>query len=225
MTTQFSLWRIEAFPSGTPPCDLSALQHGLALHLRYHPLHSILVQVGAAQQSYVALPPCSGCLQARCVVGCPVEALRRTVRAGLHPTARLQRVRTGLVQRPATVAYLARPLPNAQPLDGGVLHGWAHGTLIVTWAPRHPLRLTAPRPHLWALLSAGGSGPDLAETLDTYGWHARQITPSIATALREHPAIGNLLAAPWPAAPWLSLPLPAPPVLTGASVGGSEAVR
>jgi hypothetical protein len=208
------LLRLELPQAIHSPADITALQRGLSLHLRYRSLRSLLVQVGTVQQSYVSLEGCGGCIQGRCVLGCPVETLRRTIYAGLHPEAELLRVRTGLVERPAVVAYIATPTPKAQPLDGRLLHGWGHATLVVNWLPHHPLRLGPQAVHAWALCIAGGSGPDLAGALADYGWTARRIVPALAVQMRNHPGIATLAAKPWPHTPWLALPVSVPARIT-----------
>lgn len=204
------LFRLELPPTTPSPTDADALQRGLSLHLRYRSLRSLLVQVGTVQQSYVSLEGCGGCVQGRCELGCPVETMRRTLYAGLHPEAELRRVRTGLVERPATGAFIATPTPEARPLDGALLHGWEHATLVVNWLPHHPLRLGPQAVHAWALCIAGGSGPDLDALLAGYGWTGRQVVPALAVQMRNHPGIATLAAKPWPHAPWMALPVPAP---------------
>lgn len=203
------LLRLELPHAIHSPADADALQRGLSLHLRYRSLRSLLVQIGSVQQSYLSLEGCGGCIQGRCALGCPVETLRRTLYAGLHQEAELRRVRTGLVERSAAVAFIATPTPEAQPLDGGLLHGWEHATLVVNWLPHHPLRLGPQAIHTWALCIAGGSGPDLTAALAAYGWMVRRVVPALAVQMRNHPGIATLAAKPWPHAPWLALPVPA----------------
>jgi hypothetical protein len=142
-----------------------ALAEGLRLHLQHTPMDTVLMRIGARQQSYVALNGCAGCAWERCEPGCRVELLRRLL-AERAPMLRLEPVRGELAPRPYARVALAIPT-RGRTLNGAMLQNWPEARLVVRWRPGHKGKLTAA-----ALLLAGAEGHDPRAALRAQGWRA-----------------------------------------------------
>lgn len=202
----FTLWRIsnDLWATAGSLADEHALARGLRAHLASVGLCSAVVQVGAAQRAYLALQGCEGCALDRCLPGCRVGLLRRTLRAALGKDAHLTLIRRGL--DPFGYQHFLWAWPagkDARPLSGEVLVGWPRARVITRW------RLGRERWGVGATIALGGErqGPALAPRLRELGWTSRPIPPMLhrwATA-PFGPLLG-LRAGTWPGEPWLLLP-------------------
>jgi hypothetical protein len=175
----YLLWRL----IGTTPETITQpqrLSEGLALHLRYADLLTVVVQIGERQQAYVALHGCISCGQARCAPSCPVQLLRRLLVACI-PGAELQLAMSGLAQRPYRRVVVALPAPTAQPLDGTLLHAWDEARLQLRWHQGRRGLCCA------ALLAVGADGPDPNGVLQTQGWSPRPIEAWLAHRTLQMP--------------------------------------
>ncbi|MEI7770951.1 MAG: hypothetical protein WCI67_13215 [Chloroflexales bacterium] len=158
------LWRLET--AGAPaPSDPARLLAGLRLHLDHAPLTTVLVQIGARRQGYVALRGCAGCVHDRCAPGCPGELLRRLL-AQAAPALTLRPVPRGLAARPTTRVVLATPGRHPQPLDAALLTPWPEARLVIGWRT-HAARLQA-----GALLAVGADDPSPEAAVQARGWRA-----------------------------------------------------
>lgn len=199
----YLLWRLSGATVETI-AQPERWSEGLALHLRYADLLTVLVQIGERQQAYLALHGCSGCTQTRCAPGCPTQLLRRLL-AACVPGAELHVAISGLARRPYRRVIVAMPTTTAQPLDGTLLHTWDEARLQLRWRQgRRGL-------HCAALLAAGADGPDPAVMLQTQGWQPRPIESWLAWHTLPMP-MPYLSALPCRTQLALALLLPSPPI-------------
>ena len=93
-----TLWRISnsSWITADSMVDAHSLALGLRAHLLGDGLCSAVVQIGPGQRSYLALHGCEGCAHSRCLPGCRVVLMRRTLRATMGADAQLTMVRRGL---------------------------------------------------------------------------------------------------------------------------------
>lgn len=154
-------WRIDGYGPAAP-IDHDKLVAGLARHLAHAPVWLLLAQIGTEQQSYVSLSGCAGCARAQCAPGCYVALLHRLLRAAA-PQLRLHAVQRGLAPRPYSELVYARPGPDADPLDGRLLHPWPDARLILHWQPRRR------GPAVAALLAVGGASDSALAALALRG--------------------------------------------------------
>lgn len=199
-----TIWRVDLPVLTTWRPDQLAL--GLSRHLSVTGLIGVTMQIDERRRGYVALEGCAGCAHGRCLPGCLVEALRRTLRAACGLEAGLGLVRSGLSARPYTRAARLRPTPAAAPIPAAALRPWPEARLDLVWSPA-PLRTGA---LVTATLRVGADGPDPATTPLAEGWEAqaaRLRRPAPAT-----PALPLLPGGrPFPGEPFLALPVvPAP---------------
>lgn len=216
-TTTTTLWRV-ALTADQPVARPDQLVLGLRRHLAVASLRAAVVQIGERQQAYIALDGCSGCAHGRCVEGCRVEALRRTLRAACGSSVALSLVKTGLSPRPYTRRYVLRPMParseDVAPLSGAHLRAWPEARLTVAWnAAQKGVPSCAVTLHL------GELGPEPSQELAALGWQATS-RPFLVFPRRERPdphlglELGTRLrpdslfgtAAPWSRDPWLPMP-------------------
>jgi hypothetical protein len=209
-TTPATLWRI-SIATEEPITKPDALATGLRRHLAVAPLRAAIVQIGDRQQAYITLEGCPGCAYGRCVEGCRVESLRRTLRAAAGPNIAITLVRSGLTQRPYTRRYALRLLPGftgvAPALAGTMLHHWPDARLMVAWEG-----IVKEQPTFTAWLHLGNKGPEPQATFAEFGWQTilRRLLPG------EHPSVhlanefGMLTPIngplPWVGDPWLPVP-------------------
>lgn len=192
------LWRLEPHPPSRMPHP--ALADDLRLHLRYAPLLTVLMQIGSQQQSYLQTTGCSGCRHQRCRPDCRMQLLKRLLVA--DQVARdLRPIPLGLAIRPYTRMVLAIPGPQAQALDGQVLHPWRDARLWAVW------RMVAGHAMVGVALAAGADGPDPLLLLRTHGWYGWTVPASMVRAgtsstIPWHIPYGWV----WPHAPQVLLP-------------------
>lgn len=172
-TSHRGTWRLVGHSRLLGEDAREALAEGLRLHLQHTPMDTVLMRIGARQQSYVALNGCAGCPWERCEPGCRVELLRRLL-AERAPTLRLEPIRGELAPRPYTRVALAIPRGD-RPLSGAMLQNWPEARLVVRWRPGHKGRLTAA-----ALLLAGAEGADPSAALRAQGWRAWRLPAPLA---------------------------------------------
>lgn len=216
-TTTTTLWRV-ALTADQPVARPDQLVLGLRRHLAVASLRAAVVQIGERQQAYIALDGCSGCAHGRCVEGCRVEALRRTLRAACGSSVALSLVKTGLSPRPYTRRYVLRPMAarseDVVPLSGAYLRAWPEARLTVAWnAAQKGVPSCAVTLHL------GELGPEPSHELAALGWQTisrpflmfprrEQADPhlglELGTRLRPDSLFGT--AAPWSGDPWLPMP-------------------
>jgi hypothetical protein len=168
----YLLWRLTGATSETIawPERLSA---GLALHLRYTDLLTVLIQIGDRQQAYLVLHGCATCAQTHCAPGCPTQLLRRLL-AACAPDTALRLTMSGLAWRPYRRVIVALPTATAQPLDGTLLHAWGEARLQLRWHQSQRGQ------HCAALLMLGADGPDPVVVLQAQGWQPRPIETWLA---------------------------------------------
>lgn len=205
----FTLWRLSntSWLTTASVVDTHSLALGLRAHLLGDALCSAVVQIGAGQRGYLALRGCEGCAHSRCLPGCRVELMRRTLRATMGEHTRLTMLHRGL--DPFGYQHFLWTWPakkDAQPLSGEVLAGWPRARMIARWQPGQE------QWDVGAVLALGGetAGPDVAPRLQAYGW-ASQPIPAQLARWAPHP-FGPLLGlrkGHWQAEPWLLLPAPA----------------
>ena len=141
-------------------CDNDNLAKGLRRHMTIRPFVNTLMQIGTAQQTYLALPGCGKCERNQCAITCHVQLLRRVL-AGSGTALRLLPVVQGFIPRTYTRAVVASPTRDAQPLDGAFLAdaAWGDARLTQVWVgTKTTLRVLA-------VLRAGADGPDLRAQL------------------------------------------------------------
>lgn len=205
MNAPWTLWRLG--PAIPPDPDHDALSAGLCNHLAHAGIGTCLIQIAEAQRAYVALAGCPGCQMGRCVVGCRVELLRRTLRAALGERATLTLVRRGLDPLGYRRVIWAWPASaGAQPIDGAILAGWPRARMALSWRP------SGPRRRVSALIALGGAGgPDVTGPLRAHGW-ACQEAPTLARRWLADPfgPVAHWRSGALGGAPWLLLPAPAP---------------
>jgi hypothetical protein len=197
-----TLWRIAGASTTTAHPD--RLIAGLRLHLRYAALTSVLMQIGAQQQAYVALVGCEGCAHGRCAPGCRADLFGRMLRASI-PACDPRYVASGLAARPYTRAALAWPAPRAQALTGALLHAWAESRLVLHWP-----RASGRTPTVAALVLTSSAGPEPASVLRSCGWRAIALPAPLVLRLAKAPIpTGAPIGARWAGAPTLLLAEPA----------------
>src|SRR5687767_14022977 len=99
MASYRSLWALEHATSETLT-GAGRLAEALRLHIEQAEdgLTCVLVQIGQRQRAYLLLTGCPGCQVGRCVPGCRVHLLSRSLRAGFA-SAGLRHVHDGLQPR------------------------------------------------------------------------------------------------------------------------------
>lgn len=202
----FTLWRISntSWITTGSVVDAHSLALGLRAHLLGDELCSAVVQIGAGQRGYLALHSCEGCAHNRCLPGCRVELMRRTLRATMGEDTQLTMVRRGLDPLGYQRFLWAWPSKkDAQPLSGKVLAGWPRARMIARWYPGQD------RWDVGAVIALGGeaAGPDVAPRLRERSW-ATQPIPPMLTCWASEP-FGLLLGlrrSQWSGEPWLLLP-------------------
>lgn len=217
-----TLWRLDG-ATDTTLMEPARLEQGLRLHLQHTELTTVLMQIGAQQQAYVAMEGCEGCAHGRCLPGCYVELLRRLIgvcfeACTLHPVV------GGLAARPYRRAALAWPTTKAAPLADLSLASWPEARLMVHW------RRTARQIACAALLSVGTDGPDPVAALRAAFWQAWTL-PKALGPKRAHSVSTLTLPFPqrWPHAPTVLWPQPAVlredvRMLAGSDVAGAAPV-
>src|SRR5262245_11501861 len=168
----YLLWRLSGATSETIT-QPERLSEGLALHLRYADLLTVLVQIGERQQAYLALHGCSSCTQTRCAPGCPTQLLRRLLAACI-PGASLHLAMSGLARRTYQRVVVALPTATAQPLDSTLLHTWDEARLQQRWHQGRRGLCCA------VLLAVGADGPDPVAVLRTQSWQPCPIETRLA---------------------------------------------
>jgi hypothetical protein len=167
------LWHLRGSGSEGFRTAPTAFIDGLTLHVANAALVSVLMQIGATQQSYVAMRGCSGCERGRCESGCHVDMFQRLLdRHGTGLT--LQHVTGGLATRPYTRVVVAVPGRHAQ-LHSELLHPWPEARLVVSWQPgkRGSIQMAA-------LLLVGADGPSPCRELRARGWQPWPVLTAIA---------------------------------------------
>jgi hypothetical protein len=201
----FTLWRLSSEQlAATGSFDRATLAQGLGAHLTAAELWSAVVQVNAGQRPYVALHGCPGCAAGRCVTGCHVGLLSRTLRASMGVDTRLTLVRLGFETSGYQRYLWAWPAKKAaQPLGGEVLAGWPRARLLARWRPGRD------RWSVGAVIALGGepAGPDLAPVLRERSWASQVIPQALHRwALNPFGLLLGLRAGQWRGEPWLMLP-------------------
>ncbi len=158
-----TIWRIDM--TTTTTIDHARLAAGLRLHVAHSSLTTVAMQIGAQQQCYVVLDGCPGCLTDQCRIGCRAALFRRLLPACIAGVeVRPISVPQGFARRPYQRGVLARPGPDARPLDAALLHRWHEARLIMHWTfAQRALRSSA-----LLLTSAEDPAPD--EQLREVGW-------------------------------------------------------
>jgi hypothetical protein len=201
-----TLWRISnsSWITADSIVDAPSLALGLRAHLLGDELCSAVVQIGPGQRGYLALHGCEGCAHSRCLPGCRVELMRRTLRATMGEGTQLTIVRRGLDPLGYQRFLWAWPLKrDAQPLSGEVLAGWPRARMVARWCAGQE------RWDVGAVIALGGeaAGPDVAPRLRECGWSTQPI-PRLLTRWASDP-FGLLLGlhrGRWQGEPWLLLP-------------------
>jgi hypothetical protein len=178
---------------------LPALANDLALHLRYAPIHTLLVQIGNRQQAYISSIGCVGCLQKRCEASCQMQLLRRMLVANRVATE-IQIVPHGLMQRPYTRVACALPGKHARALDTMLLTPWREARLWAAWRTMFGQQVVG------VALAVHGAGPSPGDVLREYGWHGCTFpAPIAAYATRPQPRMLPF-GAIWRGLPFMLLP-------------------
>ncbi len=164
------LWYIEPLMI-TTDTQQARLTDGLRLHLRHGRLISVLVRIGAAERSYLALDGCPGCAIGRCQPGCHAALLQRLLHS-CTATPPLRLVPRGLAQRSYPRVCLAWPTHRAA-LPPKIDPGWTALRMELHWQPG-----TFPR--LALLLAVGADGPAPAAWLRTQGWDTLSLPQRLA---------------------------------------------
>lgn len=215
-TSTRQLWRLTRSNSRPLPADVTALADGFQLHVAHAAIESILVQIGAEQQSYVAMRGCGGCTRGRCEPGCHVDMFQRLFARHGSGLA-LQHVADGLASRPYTRAVLA--LPGREPqLHSQLLHAWPDARLVVSWRPgkRQGVQTAA-------LLLVGADGPSPGRVLREHGWQPWPLHRMLGRRWVYRPIPPALpLTFPQRGTPTLLLPARRPLVCPPAPVLGSD---
>ena len=193
------LWRLDGATDATL-IQPARLEQGLRLHLQHTELRTVLMQIGAQQQAYVAVQGCEGCAHGRCTPGCYVELLRRLLRV-CFDACTLRAVAGGLATRPYRRVALAWPTAKAEPLASLALASWPETRLMVQWCGTQRQVSSA------ALLAVGVDGPDPASALRAIGWQAWALPGAVGPKLANS-ALPPSLPFPraWPHAPTLLWP-------------------
>ena len=178
------------------------LELGLRRHLSgksANYLTNTVVQIGSRQQAYVSLPGCNGCTEGRCLPGCRVELLRRTLCAACGASSALLWCK-GLADRPYRTVVIARPGPSAEPLQATLLHLYQEARLILHWSGGRTQQLA----QTVLLLTDANSFVTLSHVHD-FGWSAHSF-PFSAKVMRfiNHPRLLSLLSTRGPYTPVLS---------------------
>lgn len=199
-TSTRQLWRLKRSDSRPLPADAMALADGFQLHISHTAIESVLVQIGAEQQSYVAMRGCGGCTRGRCEPGCHVDMFQRLLERHGSGLA-LQHVADGLASRPYTRAVLA--LPGREPqLHSRLLHAWPDARLVVSWRAGKRQRVQAA-----ALLLVGADGPSPSRVLREHGWQPWPLHRVLGRRWMYRPVPPALpLTLPQRGAPTLLLP-------------------
>jgi hypothetical protein len=164
MSPKRTLWRLDGV-TATTAIDYERLAEGLRLHVAHSPLTTVAMRIGDRQQCYVILGGCDGCLRDQCQVGCHAALFRRltpTCMTGVDLSAVSQP--QGFARRPYQRGVLARPGPDARPLDAALLHRWQDARLMVHWTSKGSTIRTS------ALILSGAEDPHPAEQLRGVGW-------------------------------------------------------
>lgn len=183
--TERTLWRLDG-ASDTTLAQPLRLEQGLRLHLQHTELITVLMQIGALQQSYISLGGCEGCAHGRCMPGCYVELLRRLLRV-CFDACTLRAVAGGLAKRPYRRAVLAWPTAKAEALTHLSLAAWLETRLSIQWRAAQRQVTCA------ALLAVGEDGPDPAQALRSFGWKTWTLPKSLGPKLAN-----NTLPSPLP---------------------------
>jgi hypothetical protein len=197
--TERTLWRLDG-ASDTTLAQPLRLEQGLRLHLQHTELITVLMQIGALQQSYISLGGCEGCAHGRCMPGCYVELLRRLLRV-CFDACTLRSVAGGLAKRPYQRVALAWPTAKAAPLADMSLSSWPEVRLSIHWRAAQRQIACA------ALLAVGADGPDPAQALRSFGWKTWTLPKSLGPKLANS-TLPSALPFPgvWSQAPTLLWP-------------------
>ena len=199
-----TIWRIDGM-TATTAIDHDRLAPGLRLHVAHSPLTTVAMQIGDRQQCYVMLDGCSGCLTEQCRIGCRAALFRRLlatcmVGVDLCAVAPPQ----GFARRPYRRGVLARPGPDAQPLDTTLLYPWNEARLLVHWtSTQRAIRSSA-------LLLTSAEAPDPAAQLRAAGWmplplstrlvlryFLRSMPPLLPCGSATNQGVRLLMPVPW----------------------------
>jgi hypothetical protein len=201
MSSPRTIWRIDGVTLATA-IDHARLADGLRLHVSHSSLTTVAMQIGAQQQCYVVLDGCPGCLADQCRIGCRAALFRRLLPACIagvevRPVAAPQ----GLARRPYRRGVLARPGPDARPLDATLLHPWHEARLVVHWtSTRRAIRSSA-------LLLTSAEDPDPAAQLRAVGWMPLPLPMRLVLRYFERSMPTTLpFGAPWKTAVTLLTP-------------------
>lgn len=194
------LWRLKSIDDKPLPSASTALTEGLHLHVAHAAFESVLMKIGAEQQSYVAMRGCSSCVYARCEPGCHVDMFQRLLDR-YSPGLTLRRIDGGLASRPYTRAVIAVPGREAQ-IDSTLVHLWPEARLVVSWRAG---KRTAVQ--VAALLLVGTEGPSPVTALREQGWRAWPVLTALGRRWACAPVPPTLpVARPHRQAPSLLLP-------------------
>jgi hypothetical protein len=178
------LWRLD----GTVQQHDARWATGIAIHLRYQPLTTVLAWRQGEQRSYLVLDGCPRCRPDGCMGICPRSLFQQLVRTSL-PGLTLTAVPRLTSDRDAQPPVVAVPTRRAGVLSPAVLAAWASATLITTWAQAGgpPTRIT-----VGARMTVSRSGPAIAQMLRTLGWRVDPLATLLARRQRPTHVLLNV---------------------------------
>jgi hypothetical protein len=208
------LWRLD----GSVQQDDDRWRNGIAIHLRYQPLTTVLAWRNGEHRCYLVLDGCPRCRPDGCLGICARSLFQQLVRTSL-PGLTLTPVPRLTPDVDAQPPVVAVPTRRATPIRPEILAQWSSATLVTTWAQTSgpPAPIT-----VGARLTVSRSGPALAPVLRPIGWRVDPLATLLTRRQRPTP-VPSVVGRRSPANATLSAALGAPAQLFGVSLPTPEA--
>jgi hypothetical protein len=161
---------------------------GIAIHLRYQPLTTVLVWREKELRRYLVLDGCPRCQPAGCSGICArslFQQLLRTSLPGLTLTP-VPRIVSGAREQQPIITV---PTRTAYPLDSTFIQQWRAAMLITTWTQQGGNRSPIV---VGARLSIPADGPSAAATLRATGWQRAPLATLLVRAYPSPPVPGSV---------------------------------
>jgi hypothetical protein len=157
------LWRLDGSILGM---HAERWASGIAIHLRYQPLTTVLVWREPQVRRYLVLDGCPRCQPGGCTSICPRSLFQQLVRTSL-PGITLAPVPHLVAGASEQAPVIALPTRTAGLFDPAFVGQWAAATLVTTWLQGGGKR---PAIRIGARLTVSAAGPPLVPALRAVGW-------------------------------------------------------